>query len=271
MSTAAAAVHDEIAESVAQAVAVWGWLVNPGRGGEKIDSPGLFLGCAGTLWPLGNCAVMTSAIEHAAELEGRIARGATIFDKRGVNGIFAVCDALVPQRLRESVPASFARFGYVPAVTMTGMAADRVLPPIRSVPTLRFEPVNDTRHGEMMAWLNCIAYGEPLEWASDWEARTGLSQTQASGFIAYANDEPVACACTVALLNCLYVGMVATHPDHRKRGFAEAVMRHSLQVAASKTGLTRSVLHASDMGRPLYAQMGYHDTAQFTFYGRHSE
>jgi len=34
------------------------------------------------------------------------------------------------------------------------------------------------------------------------------------------------------------------------------------------TGLTRTVLHASPMGRPLYSQMGYHDTLPFTLYAR---
>jgi GNAT superfamily N-acetyltransferase len=271
MSTAGTAVHDEAAESIAQAVALWRWLVNPGRGGEMLDSPGLFIGSARTLWPLGNCAVVTTAITDAAEFEARITRGASFFDKRAVTGLFVVCDALVPQGLREAVPAVFARFGYVPAMSVMGMAANRILPRIRPLPTLRFEPGTDARDGEMMARLNCIAYGVPLEWAPDWEARTGLSESQAFGLIAYANGEPFACACTVVLLNCLYVGIVATHPDHRKRGCAEAVLRHSLQAAARKAGLTRTVLHASDMGRPLYAQIGYHDAVPFTFYGRHSE
>ncbi len=269
MTFAGTAVHDEVAESIAQMVAVWEqWAVNPSRGGELVDTPGLFIGCARTLWPLGNGAVFTGAIRDATELGEHIARGSSFFDKHGVNGLFAVCDALVPQSLREAVPASFARFGYVPEMIVMGMATDRVLPPIRELPTLRFEPVTDARHGEMMARLNCFAYEMPLDWAPDWEARTGLSQSQAFGFIGYVNDEPVACSVAVPLVDCLYVHMVATQPDHRRHGYAEAVMRHSLVAAARETGLTRTVLHATDMGRPLYAQMGYHDTVHFTLYGR---
>jgi len=214
---------------------------------------------------------MTSSIKDVADLEGRIKIGSALFEKHGVSGLFFVCDALIPTSLRDAVPLSFAQFGYVPAMGMTGMAADHIVAPVRALPKLHYESVADVPHGEIMAWLNCVAYGVPLEWGPDWEARTGISQSAAFGFIGYANNEPVACAATIALLNCLYVGLVATHPDHRKHGYAEAVMRHSLQAAATDTGLSRTILHASDMGHPLYAQMGYHDTVQFTLYGRHPE
>jgi predicted acetyltransferase len=68
----------------------------------------------------------------------------------------------------------------------------------------------------------------------------------------------------------LYVGMVATAQEFRRLGCAEAVMRRSLEDAARATGLVRTILHASPMGRPLYSQMGYHDTAPFTVYA-HAE
>ena len=66
----------------------------------------------------------------------------------------------------------------------------------------------------------------------------------------------------------LYMGFVATAHEFRRLGCAEAVMRRSLEDAAKSTGLIRTVLHASPMGRPLYSQMGYHDTVPFTVYAQ---
>jgi predicted GNAT family acetyltransferase len=60
--------------------------------------------------------------------------------------------------------------------------------------------------------------------------------------------------------------MVATAADHRNKGYAEAVMRHSLARASAATGIRRTVLHASPAGAPLYASMGYRPTARFTMY-----
>ena len=64
----------------------------------------------------------------------------------------------------------------------------------------------------------------------------------------------------------LYVMMVASDAAHRNRGYAEAVMRRSLERAQAATGIRRTVLHASPAGRPLYASMGYRVTGEFMMY-----
>jgi ribosomal protein S18 acetylase RimI-like enzyme len=54
-----------------------------------------------------------------------------------------------------------------------------------------------------------------------------------------------------------YVALVATDPSTQRRGYAEAAMRHALEVAAEQHGDCPTVLHATDAGRPTYARMGY--------------
>ena len=58
------------------------------------------------------------------------------------------------------------------------------------------------------------------------------------------------------------MALVATDPDPRQKGYAEAVMRHALSVAASELPLSRTALDASLMGAPLYLQMGYQHTGE---------
>jgi hypothetical protein len=43
-------------------------------------------------------------------------------------------------------------------------------------------------------------------------------------------------------------------------------MRSSLARAKAATKLSRTVLHATDVGRPLYASMGYRNVGPFTMY-----
>jgi predicted acetyltransferase len=58
--------------------------------------------------------------------------------------------------------------------------------------------------------------------------------------------------------------MVATEPAHQRRGYAEASMRHALEVASKRHGERPSFLHATDAGRPIYARMGYDTVATHT-------
>ena len=64
----------------------------------------------------------------------------------------------------------------------------------------------------------------------------------------------------------LAVALVATAPAQRRRGYAEAVMRRALEVAASTHGDCPTVLHATDAGRPIYARMGYAPISTHTLF-----
>jgi predicted acetyltransferase len=80
----------------------------------------------------------------------------------------------------------------------------------------------------------------------------------------YDDDQPASTATVFITENCLNVVCVATVPVFQRKGYAEAVMRHGLNEAIRATGLRRSVLHASEAGRPLYERMGYRTITKFT-------
>jgi GNAT superfamily N-acetyltransferase len=55
-----------------------------------------------------------------------------------------------------------------------------------------------------------------------------------------------------------WIGMVLTHRDYQRRGFARQLMEASLDYAAAR-GVACVKLDATDMGRPLYASLGFVD------------
>lgn len=57
-----------------------------------------------------------------------------------------------------------------------------------------------------------------------------------------------------------WIGMVLTHPDHRGRGYARALMEHSIAFLRSR-GIACIKLDATDMGKPLYEKLGFVDEA----------
>ncbi len=267
MTTVAIPQSEEIRESLDQWVKFCALLPNTARGGEIIKTPGCVLACCRTVWPMGNLAVFTTPVESVADLARRVEAVHSDLAGRGCNGVFFVADNLVAP-LGTEVPKVFARQGYVPAMTVMGMAADALLMPVRPLPDLEYQKVSDATSRRIVCELNAIAYEVPLEWGRDFDERTDVWPHDAFGIVGYVKDQPAACAVTVPVDGRLYMALVATAHEFRRLGCAEAVMRRSLEDAAKTTGLRRTVLHGTPMGRPLYAQMGYHDTLPFTVYAQ---
>jgi GNAT superfamily N-acetyltransferase len=70
----------------------------------------------------------------------------------------------------------------------------------------------------------------------------------------------LAASATVAVYgsDLAWIGMVLTLPDFRGRGFARHLMEHSIEYLRDAS--VRCIkLDASDMGRPLYAALGFND------------
>lgn len=55
-----------------------------------------------------------------------------------------------------------------------------------------------------------------------------------------------------------WIGMVLTHSDHRGKGNATALMKHTLDELRA-TDVQRVRLDATEQGRPIYAKLGFHD------------
>lgn len=56
-----------------------------------------------------------------------------------------------------------------------------------------------------------------------------------------------------------WIGMVLTHPDFRRRGFARVLTERAIAYAESRVEWIK--LDATDMGRPLYLALGFEDEA----------
>jgi ribosomal protein S18 acetylase RimI-like enzyme len=55
-------------------------------------------------------------------------------------------------------------------------------------------------------------------------------------------------------------------PDHQRRGYGEAVMRHALAEAQREHGMERSILQSTPAGYRLYERMGYRKITRVSVY-----
>jgi predicted GNAT family acetyltransferase len=86
-------------------------------------------------------------------------------------------------------------------------------------------------------------------------------------YIGLENGVPVSAAATVETNGCLFLALVATAPEAQRKGYADATVRKALFEGAKATGLTRTVLHATMAGAPVYERIGYRRVATIRFYG----
>jgi GNAT superfamily N-acetyltransferase len=164
----------------------------------------------------------------------------------------ALYEKWVPGRWREIAAEEGFRF----SLTMTGMATEALLPPRRPPPKLAYRRVQEDAEARDLAMINAQAYGMPAE---TWECLCNLRlwQPDSYAYVAYDNGRAVAAASSLPVGEVMYIALVATLPEQHGKGYAEAVMRQAIEQGQAGMGRRRIVLHASDMGRPLYRSMGF--------------
>ncbi|MBI2687073.1 MAG: GNAT family N-acetyltransferase [Acidobacteria bacterium] len=156
-----------------------------------------------------------------------------------------------------------AEAGRAHVMYVTGMETDELLPPRRPLPALEFRRVNNTSTAGDMASINAKAYGIPEQWF-DCVGQLDIWAPDTHGYVGYVDGQAVTSAATFPAGGTLYAALVATLPDCHGKGYAEAVMRHAIAEGRRATGLTRTTLHASDMGLPLYENMGFQSSSRFS-------
>lgn len=237
-------------------------------GGEVCELPGLIAAWCNTALPFSNAIFLSRPVEDRADLEERVGALADYLAGKRKAPLVAVCEEWIPEPLRSAAPEIIARAGLKPVMTLTGMVADELAAPVRPLPELTYERVSDEAARNQVSDVNSAAYGVSLEVGREAIAQAGIWTDDSFGYLGYLDGRAVAVAATTVVNGRLHVVCVASLPGMQRRGYGEAVVRHSLNCAAAATGLRRTTLHATEAGHPVYRRMGYRDAATFPVYSR---
>jgi ribosomal protein S18 acetylase RimI-like enzyme len=160
--------------------------------------------------------------------------------------------------------AAGAAQGLTRLLTLDVMTAQVSHLTARPQPALEFRRVETPSQALTVLQLNVLAYDMPAAIADSAQASQAFLTNPAREFayLAYAGGTPVSTASVIEVDGWLYVALVATHPAHRQRGYAEAVMRHALAESSRALQIDRTSLDATAMGAPIYARMGYQHTGE---------
>jgi ribosomal protein S18 acetylase RimI-like enzyme len=255
----------ELEESNRQALGAWIRFANGFESGIVEQMDGVTAAFARTTLPFLNLIALNRPVSGIADLSRRVESAVEFAHRQGAAYFITVCEDWIPAMIRDSLEQVMADAGLVPVMPWTGMAANELAGPTRHPLELEIRPADGDHTRVAIMDLNCLSYDMPLEMGRGSRGDDRLWH-DLFGSVGYVGQTPVSTATVMPIEGRLYVAMVATHPEYRRRGYAEACMREALSRAEAATGFRRTILHATNAGHPVYRRMGYHDTSRFTLF-----
>jgi len=240
----------------------WKYFVSPCPNGEVLEKNELAITWSGTDNVLLNAVFLSNPVQNEAELAAKIKVACDYAKKRNQRWWMVVAEDWVPESLHPHLNEVFSQQGLVPLLRIAGMATEQILStPHKS--KLSCAGVNDLEKRQAVADINAISYELPTATFRETLELDEFWQQTVFGTLGYVENHPVSTATTFLIKNEFYLGFVATLPNYRNQGCAEAVIRHSLEQAENRYGKKPTSLHATPAGLPVYQRIGYQTTAYF--------
>ncbi len=227
---------------------------------------GLAAICSGVRFSTFNAVLLTSPVESAEELCGRIEPAAGYFRERDLPWSLWLCEEWLQGRLRKRARRVLEQAGLRLLIEMPGMAAGRLRPPSRPLPPLVFRPVQEEAARQAFQFLMSAAFEVPAAVASQIYGAEQTWQDGLTGWVAYWDGCAVATAATRVAGGVIGLYAVGTLPAFRRQGCAEAIVRHALGRAQAASGLEESVLQSTAAAVSLYQKLGYRSVARYSVY-----
>jgi ribosomal protein S18 acetylase RimI-like enzyme len=231
--------------------------------GELAESDGLWIASAGIEFHMFNAAFFSGPVE---DLEGRIGEAGRRLGTQGRRWAFWACEERMARGLSRSERDVFFRRGLGFAYRHPGMVAERLQEPDRAPAVLDIRPVVDRQTRLSFSHINSIAFRIPFEWCLELYDVDALWGGPFQGWVGYRNGEAVATAATLVAGGATGLYAVATLPDYRRKGCAEALVRHAVAHVEQSQGIGLSVLQATHEGVSLYRRMGYRTVTHFSVF-----
>ncbi len=233
--------------------------------GEVREVGGVSIASAGVTFQMFNAAFLAAPVASDVEMDRRLQVAATHFEQRGLEWAFWNCDGYLESSVRRHARKLFERRALHLSADLPGMIADRVLPPVRPLPSIEVRRVADEMTCAAFCQVGSVCFNVPLPWFREvFENRTVWKEF--AGYVGYVGGEPVSTAATVVAAGAVGVYNVATLLGHQRRGYGEAIMRHALAKGREEYGLEKTILQSTAQGLPIYQRMGYRTVTRVTVY-----
>ena len=221
----------------------------------RLEHAEMEIAFAGIPVPLFNLAFLKDLRKlRREELERLLGEFGRLLTPRGVPGLLMVRGGQIEEHAERE-----------PLLRMPGMVAEELSPPKRELGNFDIREISGAAMAEEIARLNVVAYGMEMKDVAALSC-AGLWRGPHHGFLLYENGAAVTGGAASFVEGISYIGWMATLPEKRGRGYAEALLRHMDLFMRGRYGVKETVLHATEMGRPVYERMGFRVVDEFAGY-----
>ena len=228
---------------------------------------GVSIASLGAAFQMFNAAFLSSPVPTREDLESRLQRARGLFTSRGMPWAFWIGEDWLARPVRRALAGACEAFGMRAAAEMPGMVADalhepgRFSFPRRSAPSLEIQRAESPQAMEDFRTIGSACFHVPPAWFREVFDDT-IPFRDFTCWVGYRDARPVATAATVVSDGVIGLYNVATVPDERGRGFAEAITRHAIRSASRESGLGRVILQSTAQGERLYKRLGFHEVSR---------
>jgi ribosomal protein S18 acetylase RimI-like enzyme len=234
---------------------------------EVSELEGVSIASLGVEFQMFNAAFLNSRVTGRDDLEARLRRAQSLFLARPEAWSFWICEDWLAWPARRTLVTACEKFGLRAVAEMPGMAADSVREAKRTSPLMEIvrASARDPRVMADFRTIGALCFHVPPGWFREVFDDT-MPARDFICWVGYAGGLPVATAATVVSHGVIGVYNVATLPEERGKGYAEAITRHAIADATRQSGLTRVILQATALGERLYKRLGFREVSRLVVF-----
>jgi ribosomal protein S18 acetylase RimI-like enzyme len=224
--------------------------------GEVRELQGVSIASAAVTFQMFNASFLSAAVSSEVDLTQRILLASLHFETRGQEWACWVCEDWMDPRTRRRSRALFQKYGLKHSVSLPGMVAGRILPPVKGLPGLDVRRVCDPSTRDAFCAIGSACFHVPYSWFRE-VFNSDTVWDRFAAYVGYTGGVPVSTAAIVMGSGAAGVYNVATMPGYQRQGYGEAVMRYALEDARARHGVEQTILQSTPAGLRLYERMGY--------------
>jgi ribosomal protein S18 acetylase RimI-like enzyme len=230
--------------------------------GESLEAGGVLLCALGVHEAALNVGFVTRRL---ADPDGAVGRAIAFFDERRLPFVLRVRSGLDESAERSAIAAGLQHTDDVPAMVLPDLASQA---PANDA-GLDVRAVRDTDGLRVFVGVMASAFGMPGSLAMQMLGPPMLEIPDFEFYAGYDGGVAVATAALFVTHRTAGVYNVATLESHRGRGYGRAMTAHALR-RGHELGCVMASLQSSEMGRSVYARMGFEDAGVYRTFGRPS-
>jgi hypothetical protein len=227
---------------------------------------GVTIASLGASFQMFNAAFLNRSAPNREDLEERLTAARQLFATRRLQWAFWICEDWLGGSARRALVSACENFGMHAAAEMPGMVADSLrqtgrMSPGRARPALEIRRAAASSTMEDFRSIGSVCFHVPPAWFGE-VFDDSIPLREFTCWVGYRDSRPVTTAATVTSHGVIGLYNVATMPNERGRGYAEAVTRHAIAAASHQSGLTRVILQSTAQGERLYKRLGFREVSR---------